>query len=283
MRAFAALALALLATCATARAAEIRLGIFPSNDPAKLYAVMRVLGDYLAAHTGDTYTTVVTRDYEELEQRVRERTVDIAWVNTLNYVRLAADVPAARYLATYMERNETTGRITPFYRSYVVAAAASGIADLGAIRGKRFAFTDHASTSGYAVPHQMLEERGIDPGRDFASVVFLKRHDRVVEALLAGSVDAGAISDGTYFTALRSHGDALRILAESDPIPLDAIVSSGSLPPATVRRVKAALLAMQPDDAFCHAMRTTLGWNAAGFAERDDRFYDSVRKLSRVP
>lgn len=283
MRALAAVAVALIALCGSAAAAEIRLGIFPSNDPAKLHAVMHALGDYLTKHTGDTYTTIVTRDYAELEQRVRERTVDIAWINTLNYVRLASDVPSTRYLVTYMERNETTGRITPFYRSYIVTTATSGIADLGATRGKRFAFTDRASTSGYAVPHRMLEDRGINPEIDFSHVVFLKRHDRVVEALLAGSVDAGAISDGTYFTAIRSHGDSLRILAESDPIPLDAVVSSGSLPAATVARIKAALLAMSPDDPFCATMRTTLGWNAAGFAERDDRFYDPIRRLPRAP
>ncbi len=283
MRGFAATALALLAMCASASAAEVRLGIFPSNDPAKLYAVMRVLGDYLAAETGDTYTPVVTRDYDELAQRVRDRTVDIAWVNTLNYVRLASDVPSARYLVTYMERNENTGKVTPFYQSYVVATTASGIATLDGIRGKRFAFTDRASTSGYAVPHRMLADHGIDPDADFASVVFLKRHDRVVEALLAGAVDAGAISDGTYFSARRAHGDALRILARSEPIPLDAIVSSGSLPADTVAKVKAALLRMGGQDPFCAAMRTTLGWNAAGFAERDDRFYDPVRRLSKGP
>jgi phosphonate transport system substrate-binding protein len=129
----------------------------------------------------------------------------------------------------------------------------------------------------------MLAERGIDPERDFANVVFLKRHDRVVEALLAGAVDAGAISDGTYFTAIRAHGDALRILAQSEPIPLDAIVSSGTLDEGTIARVKAALLAMPPDAPFCHAMRTTLGWTAAGFAERGDRFYDPIRKLSTKP
>jgi phosphonate transport system substrate-binding protein len=275
--------LALLPWTPHASADEIKLAIFPSNDPAKLHAVMRVLGDYLAARTGDAVTTVVTRDYAELQQRVRERSVDIAWVNTLNYVRLISDVPSARYLATYMERNETTGRITPYYQAYIVAPRSGGIADLDGIRGKRFAFTDRASTSGFAFPNHMLKSRGIDPERDFAHVVFLKRHDRVAEALLHGAVDAGAMSDGTYFTARRAHGDALRILAKSAPIPLDAIVASGSLDAAKAEAVKRALLEMPPDHPFCRAMREILGWNAAGFAVRDDGFYDSVRAVYAKP
>lgn len=282
MRGVAAVVLAALAWCAPA-AAEIKLGIFPSNDPAKLYAVMRVFGDYLAERTGEPVAAVVTRDYAELEQRLRERSIDLAWVNTLNYVRLVSDVPSARYLATYMERSETTGRITPYYRSYIVAAADSGIADLADIRGKRFAFTDTASTSGYAFPVHLLKSRGIDPERGFSKVFFLKRHDRVVEALLAGSVDAGAMSDGTYFTALRTYGGRLRILAESEPIPLDAIVSSGRLDAATVARVKAALLDMPPDHPFCRTMREVLGWNAAGFEVRGDAFYDPVRAVYGKP
>ena len=117
---------------------------------------MRVFAAELSARTGEPVTTVVTRDYAELVQRVRDRSVDLAWVNTLNYVRLVSEVPAARYLATYMERNEITGRVTPYYQSYIVAPRASGLDSLAAIRGKRFAFTDRASTSGYAVSYNFV-------------------------------------------------------------------------------------------------------------------------------
>ena len=282
MRGLVLLVLSALLWCAPA-SAEIKLGIFPSNDPAKLHTVMRALAAELSARTGEPVTTVVTRDYAELVQRVRDRSVDLAWVNTLNYVRLVSEVPAARYLATYMERNEITGRVTPYYQSYIVATRASGLDSLAAIRGKRFAFTDRASTSGYAVPNHLLRTHGFDPDADFSKVLFLKRHDRVVDALLQGSVDAGAISDGTYFTARRNHGDVLRILAKSDPIPLDAIVSSGSLADATVARVKRTLLEMPADHPFFHAMRDVLGWNAAGFEVRSDAFYDSVRAISGNP
>ncbi len=260
-----------------ASAAEIKIAIFPSNDPAKLAQVMGVLSDYLSARTGDHVSAVVTRDYREIEQRLRERSVDIAWVNTLTYVRLTDDVRSVRYLATYMEKNETTGDITPFYQAYILARKDSGIADLAAIRGTRFGFTDPASTSGFLFPRLLLEANGIHPATDFKKVFYLKRHDRVIEALLAGSIDAGAVSDGTYFTALRTHGAVFDILAKSAPIPLDAIVSSGRLDAATEERVRAALLAMPADDPFCRAMREVLGWNAAGFAVRDDAFYDTAR------
>jgi len=278
LRPFVLAALTALCLVPTARADEVKIAIFPSNDPAKLARVMAGLARYLEEKTGDTVTAVVTRDYEELAVRLRKKSVDIAWINTLNYVKATREVSSVRYMATYMERNEHTGRITPYYQSYIVARTDSEIANLDGLKGKRFAFTDKASTSGYGYPNLLLRKRGIDPHTYFRKVFFLKRHDRVVEALLAGSIEGGAISDGTYFTTERRYGDVFSILAKSAPIPLDAIVSSGSLPPARVAVYTAAFTTMPPDHPFCKGMREILGWSAAGFQRRDDAFYDSARE-----
>ncbi|UJX42714.1 phosphate/phosphite/phosphonate ABC transporter substrate-binding protein [Desulfovibrio sp. JY] len=261
-----------------ALAMPIKIAVFPSNDPKKLQTVMDVLAAYLHEKTGDDVKAVVTRDYAELAERLREESVDIAWLNTLNYVRLKAELPAVRYIATYMEENEATGNVTPFYQSYIVALKKSGYTSLNDLKGKRFAFTDVGSTSGYAYPNMLLRKNGIDPDTYFKIVFFLKKHDRVIEALLSGAVDAGAVSDGTYFTAKRNHGDQFVILATSAPIPLDAIVARENLPDAVVARYRSALAAMPRDHLFCRKMRQILGWSAAGFEVRGDAFYDSTRE-----
>lgn len=259
-------------------AGQVKVGIYPSNDPAKLYTVMTMLADYLSERTGDEVSAVVTRDYDELAQRLINHTLDIAWINTLNYVKMKDDIPRMRYIATYMERNETTGTIQPYYQSYIIAMKGGGVRSLEDGRGKNFAFTDLGSTSGYAYPRLLLKRRGIDPATSFAKVFFLKKHDRVVNALLSGAIDLGAVSDGTYFTAVRTHGDRFAILAKSAPIPLDAIVTSERFPEDRARAYQQAFTAMPSDHAFCKAMRDVLGWSAAGFEVRDDSFYDDARE-----
>jgi len=267
-----------LCLAASAQARAVKIAVFPSNDPRKLQAAMDVLAAYLGEQTGDQVTALVTADYAELAQRLREGSVDIAWINTLNYVKIKAELPGVQYIATYMETNESTGKPTPYYQSYIVALRESGLTKLADIQGKRFAFTDTGSTSGYAYPAMLLRNNGIDPDRYCSKVFFLKKHDRVVEALLQGSVDAGAMSDGTYFEARRRYGDRFVILAQSDPIPLDALVAPKTLPAEDVARYRRAFTAMPDDHPFCRNMHATLGWNAAGFAVRDDAFYDSVRE-----
>ncbi|ORC36307.1 hypothetical protein B4O97_06880 [Marispirochaeta aestuarii] len=260
------------------QAETVKIGVFPSNEPAKLYQVMEYFGDYLSEKTGDDISVIVSHDYTELGLRFREGSIDIAWLNTLTYVRLKSVIPGIRYLATYMERNERTGEIIPYYRSNIVSLKSSGFSSLEDIRDRLFAFTDPSSTSGYAYPNMMLKQRGIDPESYFRKVFYLRQHDRVVEALRHGSIAAGAISDGTLSAAIRRYGDIFTVLAESDPIPLDAIVSTEVFPSVKIKAYRDALLSMPGDHQFLRAMKETLGWNAAGFAVLDNAFYDSVRE-----
>lgn len=261
-----------------ASAVPVKFGIFPSNDPAKLDRVMAELSAYLGEKTGDEVLAVVTRDYGELVDRLRDNSVGIAWINTLNYVKVSRDLPTIRYVATYMEKNEDTGAVLPYYQSYILAMKARGFGGLADTRGALFAFTDPGSTSGYAYPNRLLRSEGIDPPTFFRKVFFLKKHDRVIDALRNGAVDVGAVSDGTYFTAVRQHGDVFAILAKSAPIPLDAIVATERFPAERVAAYRDALVAMPADHAFCKAMKEILGWSAAGFEARDDAFYDSARE-----
>jgi phosphonate transport system substrate-binding protein len=259
-------------------AGDLKLAVYPSNDPAKLIVPMRIMAEFLAQHSGERFTAIVTRDYAELSQRLAEGTVDVAWINPVNYIKVKAEQPQLKYIATYMEREAQSGEIRPFYQSVIITLGRSGIKNLAEARGRRFAFTDIGSTSGYAYPSLMLKRRGIGPEIHFAKVFFLKKHDRVIEALVRGAIDVGAVSDGTYYTAVEKHGAIFRIIERSDPIPLDAIVAPVHVPDEKVMRFRRILVSMGPDHPFCQAMKQHLGWNAAGFAVRDDAFYDGMRE-----
>ena len=111
-------------------AAELKLAVYPSNDPAKLVIPMRVLADYLSEKSGSHVSAVVTRDYDELQQRLKDKTVDIAWINPVNYIKMKATTPSLKYIATYMEKNPDTNEITPYYQSYIITRKSSGILSL---------------------------------------------------------------------------------------------------------------------------------------------------------
>ncbi len=268
----------MLIFCASSYADNLKLAVYPSNAPEKLIIPMKIMAEYLSSKSNDDITAVVTRDYEELSQRLKNKSVQIAWINPINYIKMRAENPLLKYIATYMEKNEETGKIIPYYQSFIITLKTSGINSVNEAEGLRFAFTDPGSTSGYAFPNMMLHRQGIIPESFFLKVFFLKKHDRVIEALIHGSIDVGAVSDGTYYSAQRKYGNVFSILEKSDPIPLDPIVACEDVSDEKILLYREILISMGEDHEFNKSMRENLGWNAAGFAVKNDQFYNSMRE-----
>lgn len=263
-------------------AKEYIFATYPSNSPSKIIQALTPLMEYLSAQSGDTFKLVVTKDYDELTKRIEEKSVDFAWVNTKNFVLLKEKNPTLRYLATYLERSKN-GQITPYYQSYIIALKDAHISSLEGAKSKHFAFTDKESTSGYAYPMMIFETHHINPYTFFQKVFFLKKHDKVIEALMNHSVEVGAISDGTYYNALEKYGDRFTILAISEPIPLDAIVASENVSYQESERIAHFLENIPLNSSSNKAFEEHLGWASAGFVRKDAHFYETFKRTIKVP
>ncbi len=257
---------------------EIIFGTYPSNSPENIYKAFSDITDYLADDTGQNIRLVVTRDYAELAERLANGTIDIAWIGSVNYVKAKKKIPSLRYIATYCERSDAQNKIIPYYQGYIISKKSLGIDSVSGLKGRMFAYVDKDSTSGYAYPRMMLQEAGIDGSTFFKKVFFLKKHDRVIEALVSGSIDGGAVSDGTYYNAVEKYGNLFTILEKSKPIPLDAVVATSRIPESTVQKIREALLKVGEDHKVNNSIKKYLGWPAAGFTEKSDSFYDSLRQ-----
>lgn len=252
------------------------LAAYPTNDPKKDYDALKPLADHIAAETGWTVRMVVTRNYEEIIHRLTDGTVDIAMLSAASYVRFGPSVPGLSYVATYMEMEGTAP--SPFYHSVILCLADSSVTDISGLKGKNFAFTDRYSTSGYIVPLLLFRDRGIVPDSFFGKTFFVGKHDAVIEALKARSVEGGAVSSGTLANAEAVEGNIFRVLASSEPIPLDAIAAGKRVPQEHVKLLQEVLRCLPPDSAPVEAVRVHLKWPAAGFAVLGDSFYDPLRR-----
>ena len=252
------------------------LAAYPTNDPKKVYDALKPLGDCIAAETGWTVRTVVTRNYEEIIHRLTDGTVDIAMLSSASYVRFGPSIPGLSYVVTYMEMEGTAP--TPFYHSVILCLADSPVSEISGLEGKKFAFTDRYSTSGYIIPLLLFRDRGIDPETFFGKIFFVGKHDAVIEALKARSVDGGAVSSEILANAEAADGNIFRVLASSEPIPLDAVVAGRNVPEEHVGKLRMVLSSLAVDSAAVEAIRAHLQWPAAGFAVLDDSIYDPLRR-----
>lgn len=282
MRGWAALAAGLwflVLTAGTVRAEETyTFGVPPwqrgqsADDIRRLY---RPMLDYLSRVIGARITLIGAGTYEDMVDYLAQGKVHFGTISPTPYVLAKAKNPAIDLLVTELGWNADRTATSDRYQGLIVTlksnAAIDRIADL---KGRQFAFVSPESTSGYIFPNAVLRRNGIDPAKDFAGTVFLGSHPRVTDALVTGSIDAGATWSFNYTQAVAKHGDIFKILDSVD-IPNLCIAAHPSLPAEVRAKLKAALLAIDP--------KLLEGLPTAGYVERLDSFYDGVRRLNRFP
>ncbi len=167
----------------------------------------------------------------------------------------------------------------PYYRGIIIVRKDSHIQTLSDLRGKSFAFGQVWSTAGHLLPEYYLSRNKIRL-KDLKHYEFLRHHDSVVNAVLKGQFDAGAVKD---VIAFKYQKDGLKFIFKTEPIPTVPIVIRVDAPQGMEKSLKEALLSLNPADPDHHRMMAS--WDEEfkyGFTEAHDSDYDSIRKILRI-
>jgi phosphonate transport system substrate-binding protein len=147
----------------------------------------------------------------------------------------------------------------PYYRAEIITQADSGINTLADLRGKRFAFVDPASTSGYLFPVAGLKKAGYDPQKFFGQTIFAGSHNNVVLAVYQGRVDAGSVFEDARGSVQKTLPDVMqkvKVVWKSDPIPNDTVSFRKGLPNDVTDKVTTALLRFSRTPAGLDALKS---------------------------
>ena len=193
---------------------------------------------------------------------------------------LAHQVAGAEAVAVYADAEGKPGS----YFASITTWPGSGITSLQDVRGKAFAFSDPASTSGHLIPSYGLRKAGIDPDRDVhafytgshtASFEALRNHKVPVGELNSIAV-AGAKVGGSYDPA------AYVTLWQSDPIPNGPFAVRGNLEPKFKARLTKVLQELDISGMPAADMKFLGRPNSRSFAAVDDHDYDGIRDVVSV-
>ncbi len=140
----------------------------------------------------------------------------------------------------------------PYYRAQISVRADSNINTVADLKGKRFAFVDAASTSGYLFPAAMLKQQGFDPDRFFGQTIFAGSHPNVILAIYRGQVDGGATFEDARDNVRGQFPDVnqkVKPIAFTNPIPNDTWSLNAKLSPDLKAKIKDRLqrIAGTPD------------------------------------
>ncbi len=143
----------------------LRLGVAPVISPSRSLVLYSGLAEFLGRRL-DREVRILQRDsYAEVNDLVRLRQCDLAFVCTYAYV-LGEKNFGMQLLVVPQIGGQTV------YHSYIVVPRASEAKSLLDLRGKRFASADVLSNTGWLFPCCWLKERGEDPDRFFRDVMF---------------------------------------------------------------------------------------------------------------
>jgi phosphonate transport system substrate-binding protein len=256
----------------------VKLYFVPSVDAKLIDDKSKVIKAILEKTTPYKFEIGMPASFVAVVEAFGTKRADVASVNTFGYI-LAHEKYGAEALLTVMRFG------LPDYQGQIIARTDSAIKTLADLNGKKFAFVDPASTSGYLLPLKLMHDAGIKP----SETVFAQKHDNVVSMVYQKQVDAGA----TFYSPVENNEiqDARRLVKKQYPdveekikiiqltesIPNDPIVFRKDLPPEMKTKIADAIMNMmetpEGKDAFFNI------YGATAFKRATDADYEKVRAM----
>ncbi len=231
--------------------AEDKLGT--EENPVKIFFTPSVDANTIATNsvgflkfmekeTGLYFKSGIPSNYVAVVEAFGSNRADVAVMNSFGYLLANSKYGAEAKLKALRHGKD-------YYAGAIYVSEKSGIKTLKDLEGKKFAFTDSSSTSGYLYPLKIFNDAKVKLG----NTMFAIKHDNVITMIYQGQVDAGAAFysdpfDGQMKDArervLTQFPDVekkVKVLKVTDKIPNDPFVFRKGIDPAVTTKIINAL------------------------------------------
>jgi phosphonate transport system substrate-binding protein len=258
---------------------KLILGFVPSVEADKIADTAKPMADFVSKEIGIPIETFTSTDYAGMVEAMGSKKVDIGSLSPFAYV-LAKDQSAADVMLKTSRRGSYT------YPWMFVARADSGIKKVSDAKGKKIAFVDASSTSGYLYPAYYLKQNGYEPDKFFSQTTFAGGHDTAVRAVYNGDVDVAAVYDDARTkvekAGIKDIKQKVVIIYNSkgaDEIPNDTISLRTGMDPELAGKIKAAFLKYAASPEGKKVLEEV--YEVDNLAEAKDSDYDPVRAVAK--
>ncbi len=159
----------------------IKVHFVPSVDSKVIESNSKTFKNYLEKETGYKFEVTIPQSYIAVVEAFGTKRADIAAINTFGYL-MAHEKYGVEAKMTVLRNGQST------YQAMFVAKTDSKIKTIEDLKGKKIAYVDPASASGYILPLKLLKDKNIEP----KETIFALKHDNVISMVYQGQVDAGA-------------------------------------------------------------------------------------------
>ena len=255
---------------------ELLIGLIPEQNVFRQRERYTVLRNYLSAKLGITVNFTSLSRYGNIIERFNAERMDGAFFGSFTFA-LAQSQLGVEAIARPVNLDGTST-----YHGYIFVRKDSGIRTAAAMKGKRFAFVEKATTAGYLFPLAYFRESGIeDPRSHLGESFFTGSHDAAVHAVMNKEADIGAAKN-TIYDQMASENPRIEkelvILASSGVVPQNCLAVRKDLDPELKNALKRTLLDMEKDPAAAETLRQ---FGARGFVETTIQDYEYLYQLTK--
>ena len=254
----------------------IKMGFVPLKNSEKLVEDLKPISDYLSERLGVKVEAFTASNYIGVVEGLGSGSVDFGIIPPFSSL-LAQKQSNAKPILTSKGK---TGK--PGYTAELYVRKDSGIKSLQDVKGKKVAFVDPSSSSGYIYPGAMLVNAGLNLDKDI-SYQFSGGHDKSLQLLLNKDVDVIATFDGVEDRYAKDFPQAktdIQKLATSDMIPGIMVTTSSKMDKELQEKLEKALRDIEKDPKMKEMF--TKMFSITGFTDVDQDAYKKVEATAKV-
>src|SRR5436309_6030816 len=269
----------------------IVLAFTPSVEAATISTNGAAIKAALERATGLAWKVTAMTSYAAEVEGMCSGAIDIGFFAPLQMTLLLNKQCGTPVLAALRRPDQTkpesaTNQLSPTYESQIVVRVDSGINDLNGPKGKKFAFVDTLSASGYVFPTLTIKNKtGQDPKTFFGAngIIFAGGHPQAALAVYQGTVDGAATFIDARDGLVAANPDIktkTKVIDTAGPIPNDGVALRKDFPDDVAKQTKQALVDYSKTDDGKKVFSALFQWD--GMQEVDAKFYDSMKEAAKL-
>lgn len=255
---------------------EILIGLIPEENIFRQMDRHRPLASYLSKKLGVNVRLTILSRYGDIIDSFVSRGMDGAFFGVFTSV-LAMEKLGVEPVVRPVNIDGSA-----VSQAYVFVRKDSGIRGIRDMKGKRMAFVDRATATGYLYFLALLRENGFyDLNSFFREYYFTGSHDAAVHAVMDNRADVG-IAKGKVFNRVIEKDPLLRneliVLYKSPEFPDTTLCLKKELPEDTKKRIRDILLNMEKDREGAEVLKK---FGAIRFITADKKDFSELFDIAR--
>jgi len=262
----------------------IQLAFTPSTQAATISTNGAAIKAALEHSTGLRINVTVMTSYAAQVEAMCAGSVDMGFFAPLQMTLLLSKGCGTPVLGAL--RKDDTGQLATTYKSQILVRSDSGINDIAGLKGKKFAFVDPLSASGYVYPTLVVKNKtGQDPKTFFgtSNIFFAGSHPQAALAVYQGTADGAATFIDARDSLVATTPDIktkTKVIDTAGPIPNDGVALAKNFPDDIAKQVKTALIDYSKADDGKKVFSALFSWD--GIQEISANFYDDMKTAAAL-